>query len=317
MLARLPAVERDDEHVRAPGHIAGIRIRDVAQGAVQRRDRVQVARAHPYVRIARWCDRLRLDLEAVALRRAPAKGARAAATETPSKTAGRLHTRTGPCLRAGASGRCRLPARRSNLPAGPRRTPARRRGSRHRAPSGPPAGSRAHERLKQLVEPLALQQPGLVRGGHGGNLTAQWENRAALPRPKVACFAPSALAPDIEYGAASPRPKSRASRLRRSLLISALGPSRSRRLGTPDADPAALAVVEVDRVQLARLAQLQHRVVRTHPVAVVAGETGAARHAAARLEQRIGLVQATDDLLEGRAPARTSSCGCTVRGASA
>ena len=68
------------------------------------------------------------------------------------------------------------------------------------------------------------------------------------------------------------------------------------------ADAAALAVVEVELEALAR-AQLDHRVVGTHAVAVVALEAVAARQAAPRLEQRVGLVEAAD------APPRRSTCG--------
>src|SRR3954469_16761855 len=68
-----------------------------------------------------------------------------------------------------------------------------------------------------------------------------------------------------------------------------------------DAQAAALAVVQVDRVLVGRAgAELDHRVVRADAVAVVAGEAVAARHAAARLEERVGRVEATDDLVEGR-----------------
>jgi hypothetical protein len=54
------------------------------------------------------------------------------------------------------------------------------------------------------------------------------------------------------------------------------------------ADAAAFAVVEVELEALAR-PELDHGVVRTDAVAVVALEAVAAREAAARLEQRVAL----------------------------
>ncbi len=65
------------------------------------------------------------------------------------------------------------------------------------------------------------------------------------------------------------------------------------------ADAAALAVVVVELEALAR-PELDHRVVRADAVAVVALEAVAAGQAAARLEQRVGLVEALDDLVERR-----------------
>src|SRR5439155_23801152 len=66
------------------------------------------------------------------------------------------------------------------------------------------------------------------------------------------------------------------------------------------AQAAALAVVVVDFV--AAVAELDDRVVRADAVAVVAAEAVAAGHAAARLEQRGGLVQAAGHLVEGGDP---------------
>src|SRR4030095_11771879 len=54
---------------------------------------------------------------------------------------------------------------------------------------------------------------------------------------------------------------------------------------------ATLAVIEVEGETLAG-AELDHRIVGTDAIAVVAFETVAARQAAAGLEQRIGLVEA-------------------------
>jgi hypothetical protein len=61
---------------------------------------------------------------------------------------------------------------------------------------------------------------------------------------------------------------------------------------------------EVEPVRLAGGAELDHRVVGTDPVAVVARGAVAAREAAACLVERGGLVQAAHDLVEGRLPAR-------------
>src|SRR5947209_4395922 len=66
-----------------------------------------------------------------------------------------------------------------------------------------------------------------------------------------------------------------------------------------DAHAAALAVVVVEFVARAR-PELDHRVVRTHAVTVVAFEAVAAGQASARLEQRVGLVQAAHHFLERR-----------------
>ena len=71
------------------------------------------------------------------------------------------------------------------------------------------------------------------------------------------------------------------------------------------ADAAALAVVVVELEALAR-PELDHRVVGADAVAVVALEAVAAGQAAARLEQRVGLVEAA------RRPRRTSTCGATM-----
>src|SRR5215470_2043147 len=70
-----------------------------------------------------------------------------------------------------------------------------------------------------------------------------------------------------------------------------------------DAVAAALAVVEVDLVALAR-SQLDDGVVRADAVAVVAFEAVAAGHAAAGLVQGGRLVEPADDLVEGRGAAR-------------
>src|SRR5213596_388152 len=68
------------------------------------------------------------------------------------------------------------------------------------------------------------------------------------------------------------------------------------------ADTAAFAVVEVELEPLPR-SELDHGVIRTHTVTVVALEAIAARQAAARLEQCIGLVQTVHNLVErGSAP---------------
>ena len=78
-------------------------------------------------------------------------------------------------------------------------------------------------------------------------------------------------------------------------------PARSRSPGRAflHAQPAALAVVEVERVRVrAAPVELDHRVVGADAVAVVAGEAAAARQAAAGLEQRRGRVEAAGDLLE-------------------
>ena len=82
------------------------------------------------------------------------------------------------------------------------------------------------------------------------------------------------------------------------------------------ADAAALAVVEVDLVALAR-AELDDRVVGADAVAVVALEAVAAGQAAARLVQRVVLVEpeVTSSKVDWRRIA--SSCGATVTGASA
>src|SRR5450631_3574224 len=68
------------------------------------------------------------------------------------------------------------------------------------------------------------------------------------------------------------------------------------------ADAATLAIVEIEFEPLAR-SQFDHRVVGAHAVAVVAFEAIAARHAAARFEQRAGFGQAAHDLFEGGRPA--------------
>src|SRR4051794_785776 len=67
------------------------------------------------------------------------------------------------------------------------------------------------------------------------------------------------------------------------------------------AQRAALAVVEIEGVgvRAARL-ELDHGIVGTDAVAVVAGEAAPARQAAPRLEQRGGGVEAAGDLVEGR-----------------
>src|SRR6266545_5037178 len=76
-----------------------------------------------------------------------------------------------------------------------------------------------------------------------------------------------------------------------------------------DAESAALAEVEIDLVELAGLAELDHGVVGTDAVAVVAAEAVAAGHAAACLVERVGVVEPADDLIEGRAPARRLELG--------
>ena len=76
------------------------------------------------------------------------------------------------------------------------------------------------------------------------------------------------------------------------------------------ADAAALAVVEIELEPLAR-PQLDHRVVGAHAVAVVALEAVAARQAAARLEQRVGLVEAA------ARPRRKSRSGARARASGA
>ena len=83
------------------------------------------------------------------------------------------------------------------------------------------------------------------------------------------------------------------------------------------ADPASLAVVVVDRVGLAGSAELDHRVVGAHAVAVVAGEAVAAREAAAGLVERrpLGEPPTTSSNVDCRRA--SSSCGWTERGASA
>src|SRR5262249_20339048 len=63
------------------------------------------------------------------------------------------------------------------------------------------------------------------------------------------------------------------------------------------AAPLAVVVVEAEAVAGP---ELDHRVVGAHPVAVVALEAVAAGEAAARLVQRVGLVETLLHLLEGR-----------------
>src|SRR3954453_22783437 len=71
------------------------------------------------------------------------------------------------------------------------------------------------------------------------------------------------------------------------------------------AQRAALAVVEVEGVRVGSdRVQLDDRVVRTDPVAVVAREAAPARQAAARLEEGGRNVEPAGDLVEGRLAAR-------------
>src|SRR6266540_4449816 len=70
-----------------------------------------------------------------------------------------------------------------------------------------------------------------------------------------------------------------------------------------DAESAALAEVEIDLVELAGLAELDHGVVGADAVAVVAAEAVAARHAAARFVESVRIVEPADDLIEGGAAA--------------
>ena len=74
------------------------------------------------------------------------------------------------------------------------------------------------------------------------------------------------------------------------------------------AQAAALAVVQVDLVR-GILSDLDHRVVRADPIAVVTAEAVAARQAPARLEERVVGRQPVLDLLERRRAAReTNRC---------
>src|SRR5215813_10976064 len=79
------------------------------------------------------------------------------------------------------------------------------------------------------------------------------------------------------------------------------GDGAARALG--GAHAAALAEVVVELEAVAR-PELDHRVVGAHAVAIVAFEAVAAGETAARLVERVGLVERLDHLLEGRAAAR-------------
>src|SRR6266496_1963416 len=63
------------------------------------------------------------------------------------------------------------------------------------------------------------------------------------------------------------------------------------------AQSAALAVVIVEGEALART-ELDHRIVGAHAIAVVAFEAIAAGETTARLEERIGFMEASHDLVE-------------------
>src|SRR6266498_1457519 len=104
-------------------------------------------------------------------------------------------------------------------------------------------------------------------------------------------------------GTSSPSPTSASTP---TVISDLLGLHRDRAGGAfLHADAAALAEVQIDLVLVgAARFELDHRVVGADAVAVVAREAVAARHAASCLEQRVGLVEAADDLLERGAPAR-------------
>jgi hypothetical protein len=67
------------------------------------------------------------------------------------------------------------------------------------------------------------------------------------------------------------------------------------------AEPATLAEIVVELESVAG-PELDHGIVGTNAVAVVALEAVAAREAPARLIERIGFVESLRDFLEGRAP---------------
>ena len=137
--ARLPALHRDDEHVRPPRLVGRIRMRAAEQHPVEDPHRVQLARARAEERVARRLGR-RLDELGQARRPrrdAPATGAPRAAAGSASTSAGRRRSRTAPRRRAGAAGSGRRPARRSSRPGGRRSRRSRRRRSRGRGRSGP------------------------------------------------------------------------------------------------------------------------------------------------------------------------------------
>src|SRR6266568_3653147 len=69
------------------------------------------------------------------------------------------------------------------------------------------------------------------------------------------------------------------------------------------ANPAPFAEIVVELESVAR-PELDHRVVRTHAVTVVAFETVAARKATPRLVQRVGFVEPFRHFLESRAAPR-------------
>jgi hypothetical protein len=66
-----------------------------------------------------------------------------------------------------------------------------------------------------------------------------------------------------------------------------------------DADAAALAVVQVERVTVGFI-DLEDRVVGAHPVAGVTAKAVAAGETPARLEQRVSLIESLRDLVASR-----------------
>src|SRR5262245_54883479 len=69
------------------------------------------------------------------------------------------------------------------------------------------------------------------------------------------------------------------------------------------AEPATPAEIVVELESVAR-SELDHGIVGTNPVAVVAFEAIAAREAPARLIERVRFIESLRDFLEGRAPPR-------------
>src|SRR5512132_369197 len=141
--------------------------------------------------------------------------------------------------------------------------------------------------------------------------TCSCSDPAAMARSRAPCWAASPPAswprPPAPSSWSRGAPDSPRSRRSPGLASDPLGNHLDRPAGAlGHAEAAALAEVEVDlvavHVRVRRLGELQYRVVRTDAVAVVAGEAVAAGHAPPRLVERVGLVQALDDLLEGPAP---------------
>src|SRR5512143_1102010 len=156
------------------------------------------------------------------------------------------------------------------------------------SPRSPSASRSAAEKAVPLFS-VGSRRSESPRGNHAGTPPVGWARfesfMGSLRKSRAACRVP-------QRGAKG-RTASDRLRRHRDRAAGALG----------HADAAALAVVVVELEALAR-SELDHGVVRADAVAVVALEAVAAGKAAAGFEQRVRLVQAANDLVEGRRAAR-------------